>query len=553
MGYIRQTIAQLRQLWGRLSRTQQLAVIGIAAGALVFSFIYLRMSGQQTYVVAYTNLDPKDSSAVADQLKANNIPYQVTPDGSTVKVPPANLADARLKLAAKGLPQGGAVGFELFDKTSFGVTDFQQNVNYQRALEGELTRTINTLSQVANSRVSIVVPQNQLFVQDQKPATASVLLQMRPGNTLDGGQLKGIAHLIARSVEGLDEKNITIVDDSGKLLWDGGATDDGVSGLTTTQIDMEHKVEQGIETNLQSLLDKVAGPNRSAVRVKADLDFSQQQTSSETFQPQANGQGVQRSSSSVTESFAGAGQGGSAGTAGAASNVPGVRAGATPAAGGSGNSAYQHTETTTNYEISRTTTQSTVPPGQIKRLSVSVLLDSSISADDAAALRDSLAAAAGIDQNRGDQIVVSTASFSAAQTNALPAPKTSLFDLIGKYAKVAVPVLVALIILIVIWRMSKSVGPARPGSALVLATQGALPAGAAAQAYALNAGGGENALPGADGQRMLNEPQIPPEQAEMTRRRNEVTERMTNLANANPEALVEIIHDWMSQDDRRRK
>ncbi len=124
MGYIRQTIAQLRQLWGRLSRTQQLAVIGIAAGALVFSFIYLRMSGQQTYVVAYTNLDPKDSSAVADQLKANNIPYQVTPDGTTVKVPSANLADARLKLAAKGLPQGGAVGFELFDKTSFGVTDF---------------------------------------------------------------------------------------------------------------------------------------------------------------------------------------------------------------------------------------------------------------------------------------------------------------------------------------------------------------------------------------------------------------------------------------------
>jgi flagellar M-ring protein FliF len=547
MGSLGPIVAQLRSLWGRLSRTQQMALIGIAGGALVFSFIILKMGGgTQTYVTAFTNLDPKDSNAAVEQLKADGIPYQVSPDGGTIKVPSDKLADARLKLAAKGLPQGGSVGFELFDKTSFGQTDFVQHLNYQRALEGELSRTINTLSQVEGSRVHIVVPKQELFVSQQKPATASVVLQLRPGRPMDEGTLRGIAHMVSRSVQGLSETNITILDTSGKLLFNGDQSDSG-AGLTATQLDVQKKLEKSIEGELQTLLDQVAGPNRSAVRVKADMDFSQQESQAETFTPGGqNNQGVARSSASVQETYSG--QGAAPGQAGAAANVPGANSVA-GAAGGP--SSYQRQETTTNFEVNRTTTKTVRGPGEVKRLSVSVMLDSSIGEADAAGLRDVIAAAAGIDQRRGDQIVVTTAAFSGNRTaDIIPAARPGPLDAYLPYLKMGVPLLAALIVVFAVWRMSRSVSP-KGARARAYAGQLALPAPAAST---------REWIAGLDD--ALANPELPTqavhriaapadETPDEVKRRNEIQERMVNLAAANPDGVADIIQRWMAQDERR--
>lgn len=555
MGSSNAMLGQLRALWGRLGRTQRMALVGVAGGALVFGFIFLNMGRTQTFVTAFTNLDPKDSAAVVEQLKADGIAYQTSADGSTVKVPAEKLADARLKMAAKGLPAGGAVGFELFDKTSFGVTDFVQHVNYQRALEGELSRTINTLAQVEGSRVHIVVPKQELFVSQQKPATASVVLRLRSGRSLNEGDLKGIAHMIARSVEGLDEQNITILDAAGKLLYDGGSRDSS-AGLSATQLEMQRAVEQGIEQQLQSLLDRVAGPSRAAVRVRADMDFAQSERLQETYTPGGpNNQGVPRSSASTQETYTG--QPGTGGQPGTAANLPGTRAGAVAA--GSGASQYQRTENTTNYEVNKDITKTVRGPGEIKRLSVSVLLDSSIPEQDALGLRDAVSAAAGINQQRGDQIVVTTAAFSNPQVDPIPVAKTASGG-IFTYVKIAVPVLMAVVVIVIVWRMSHAAQPL----SLKLRAETAQPALAAA-------GGGMFALAGQPGAPQIGQPAgaagaldgprgdtkalaepAKSETPEQVRRRNEVYERMTNLATANPEAVVEIIHSWMQQDNKPR-
>ena len=541
MEFLTQAVAHVKRLWNRLSRMQQTGLIAIAVGAVVFAVLMLRMNGPQPYVIAFTNLDPKDAAASGDALKAAGVPYQVAPDGTTIKVPQDKLATARLDLAAKGLPQGGAVGFELFDKTSFGVTDFVQNVNYQRALEGELQRTIDTLQQVAASKVNIVVPQQALFVSQQKPATASILLQFRPGQSLDAASLKGLAHLVARSVEGLDEKDITILDSTGKLLYDGNQAADTVAGLSTTQLELEQKVEQQKESDIQSMLDSVVGPGKSAVRVQADLDFSQTETNSQTFNPTDvnKGTGIPRSSQSSTETYNGPGQSGQQN--GTTPNLPPPGT-ATPVPG----QPYQYskTDTTSNYEIDQTTTKTTTGPGTLKRLSVSVLLDSSISQADAQGLQNAISAAAGIDTKRGDQLVVTTATF-AKQSLALPTVKSGSSDMVGLALKIGGPLLAALLVLIVVWRLSRSAQPKR-GSARI-SGQPALPSGQAQSAYAWTQmqSGSMDALDGTHAP-ALDEPS--PEALEAARRRQEITDRMTNLANANPDAIAEILHGWMSTD-----
>lgn len=544
MGTTPAIISQIGRLWSRLSRAQRVALIGTAGGALAFTFLFLGLGRQQTFVTAFTNLDARDSAAIVEQLKANKIPYQVSADGSTIKVPPRNLADARLKLAAKGLPAGGQVGFELFDKTSFGVTDFVQHLNYQRALEGELARTIGTLEQVEAARVHIVVPKEELFRSQQKPATASVVLRLRPGRTLDENALRGIAYLVARSVEGLETKNITVLDASGRILYDGNRAEPGTM-LSATQLEMQQKVEKGIEEQVQSLLDRVAGPGRAAVRVRAELDFSQREQTAETYTPGGpNNAGVPRSTSTVKETFRGnAGSGGQPGTA---TNVPNPNLTGPLTTGGI--SDYTRDETTTNYEVSRNVERRVIGPGEIKRLSVSVVLDSSIPEQDALGLRDAVAAAAGINPQRGDQLVVTTAAFTGGHGVEAPLTKAGPEGLVT-YAKVAVPLLAALLVLFVVWRMSRSVTPA-PLGASAATVQPVLTGAAAA---ALTPGPSHTGVAGGEAPVALPEPSRRFETPEQARRRAEIQERMTNLALANPEAVVEIIHSWMAQDEAGKK
>ena len=237
MGNLQSTpLGPLIERWNALPQTRQMMLGGLAALAVVaFYFIFIS-SSQPKMVVAFSGLPPQDTASIADELESSRIPYEIRSGGSAVAVPANKVAEVRIRLASAGLPTGGSIGLEIFDQTNFGATDFVQQVNFRRRLEGELARSINTLTGVQASRVHISIPENAIFVEDQVDPTASVLLQLKPGVRLNEDQVRGITNLVTNSVEGLEAKGVTIIDDSGRVLYDGRVTEGMFStGGTATQ------------------------------------------------------------------------------------------------------------------------------------------------------------------------------------------------------------------------------------------------------------------------------------------------------------------------------
>lgn len=445
------SLASLREWWNSLPRARQLAVAGLAVVALAALFYVVSLSRKPNLVVAYSGLAPEDSAAIADQLEKDGIPYQIGAGGSSVAVPANKVAEVRIKLAQAGLPKGGGVGFELFDQTKFGVTDFEQKVNFRRALEGELARSINTLDAVRASRVHINIPEETLFREDEKPATASVLLQLRPGASLSDDQIRGIVNLVANSVEGLEPKHITVIDQSGRVLYDGAAADGNfVSGATTTQLELQRQYELALQRDLENTLAKVVGPGRSAVTVRALLNFDAVTETSDQFASPENA--VVRSQSTVTETFTG--------TNLTVGNIPGTGTNGGPNAGAgtnaTGNSEYTRTETTVNNEISRTTTTTVRAPGRVERLSVSVVLDESVPAAQESAIMSAVAAAVGLDQTRGDTLSVTRLPFDASVREAFVFEGGSAFAQYLQYVRYVLPVLAVVLAFVLVMLLARS-------------------------------------------------------------------------------------------------
>ncbi len=269
-----------------MTSSQVMMALGVLAGTIVGIVFAVGWFRDVSYGRLYSHLEEGEAGEVVSYLTERKIPFNLVDNGTSIEIPAGEVYKTRIALASEGLPKGGTVGYSIFDKNNLGMTDFLQNLNFRRALEGELTRTIMQLSEVQAARVHIVIPKDRLFKEDKKEATASVLLKLKGHAVLGRQQLNGITHLVASSVEGLTPSNITIVDYDGNLL-SGGQKSDALAGMSSSQLDVRQTVEKYLEEKAQSMLDGVLGSGKAIVRVTADLNFQQLERQTEEFDPNA--------------------------------------------------------------------------------------------------------------------------------------------------------------------------------------------------------------------------------------------------------------------------
>lgn len=405
---------------------RKLALITVTLISIaLFAFIILQ-ARTADYQLLYANLDESDAASIVEWLKGNNTPYQLTNNGENIRVPVNAVHEVRLQLASAGLPRGGGVGFEIFDKQSFALTDFVQKVNYTRALQGELARTISSLNPVESARVHLALPEKRLFKDQQKPATSSVILNLRPGRRMSEAQIQGIVHLVSGSIEGLDTDHVTVIDQNGNVLTRTG--DKGLLGnMSPDMLEFQVQVEKNMEERAQALLDTALGPKNAMVRVTASLDFARFEKTEETFDPE---EPVIRSEQ-INEEKAGSEIVG--GVPGVQSNLQGsagTAASATPPS--------SRSQKTTNYEISKVVSKTVNPVGTVKKISVSVLVADKIipatkkepektvprTESELTSLKKMISSALGLDKTRGDKIEVTSMPFIETD-NALEAEAMS--------------------------------------------------------------------------------------------------------------------------------
>lgn len=454
-----QQLEWLRNLWGRLSQNQRVGVIAIAMVALVASGLLMLSRPSQEYQTVFSGLASDDAAAIVETIQSQGIPYELGADGSTIRVPPEQVASVRLNAASNGLPKGGSVGFELFDKSSFGITEFAQQVNYQRALEGELQRTINKIDVVAASRVHIVIPEDSLFTDEQEPTTAAVVVQFKPGGKLSKQQIKGVTHLVASSVPGLNPENLTVVDSSGNPIWSGTEGDTLFAGAEDT-FSMQKAYELDLSQRLETMINRVAGSDGAIVRVNAVLNWDQRSVESEIYSPD-NAAPQIRSQQERTETASGS-TAFTEGAPGAENNVQTFQEGA-PGADTQEQSSH---DITTNYELSRRVESVVEAPGKVERLTVAVMLDGNeVDPMVAQEIQNVVTTAAGIDLARGDMVTVSAVPFKALDLE-LPGAEASLLDRLLSVAKVLgiilIPIVAILIARRVLLKQGQDLYPAIP-------------------------------------------------------------------------------------------
>jgi flagellar M-ring protein FliF len=398
-----------------------------------------------------------------------NIPYQLE-GGSTILVPANKVHDARFKLAAQGLPKGGIVGLELMENQKLGATQFQEQVNFQRGLEGELARSIQTISAVQSARVHLAIPKPSVFLRDEQKPTASVMVQLYGGRALDAAQIAGIRHLVSSSVPNLPVRSVSVVDQNGVLL--SGSESDSSTGLDAAQLDYVRKVEQQTSQRIASILDPIVGANNYRVQVNADIDFTQTESTAETFKPnQDPAQAVLRSQQiSENTSRDGASNGG---VPGALTNQPAAAPtapiGATNANASASNSSgtagtvESRRETIANYEVDKTTRFTRNATGTIRRLSTAVVLNHRVQRDGTEVTTTPLSQqeleqinalvreAMGFNQQRGDSLNVSNVPFSTpdlAKLEDSPLWKDPAAISIARQAAIYLGLLILLLIVI---------------------------------------------------------------------------------------------------------
>lgn len=436
-----------------------LMVAGAAAVAIVVALVLWAKTPD--YRVLYSNLADQDGGAIVTQLTQMNVPYRFSDNGSAIEVPADKVHELRLRLAQQGLPKGGAVGFELLDQEKFGISQFSEQVNYQRALEGELARTIETLGPLKSARVHLAMPKPSLFVREQKSPSASVTVNLEPGRALDEGQISAVVHLVSSAVAGLPPGNVTLVDQSGRLLTQSGTTG---RDLNDAQLKYAADVEGRIQRRIESILGPIVGNGNVHAQVTAQLDFANKEQTEEQYRP--NGDAAQQvlRSRQLNESDQIGGQY-PGGVPGALSNQPApANAGpiTTPPAANAQNgqqnaqqngqqNAQQQAATatpagprntsrneTTNYEVDRTIRHTKQNVGDIQRLSVAVVVNYRnlpdgkplpLTADQMKQIEDLTREAMGFSDTRGDTLNVVNSQFTASDDTGgeLPFWKTQAF------------------------------------------------------------------------------------------------------------------------------
>lgn len=390
----------------------------VAALAAIGLGVFNAVQGAEAYQYAFTNLTPEDSAEAAATLKTAGVPFRLEAGGSALAVPAAKVYDARLLLAGAGLPRGGGVGFEIFDRGDLGVSEFTQKVNLRRATEGELARTISRLAQVRTARVHLTMPEKGLFRDQDKGASAAVVVNLQPGRTLGDREIAGIRHLVSAAVPGLSSEAVTVVDGKGEVL-----TAEGGWGQA---LGFQKKLEHDLERRVVDLLEQAVGPGAVVARITATVDAAEVQTSAEIVDPDAT---ALRSERRVAQSQQGAVPGTAGGVAGAAANQPLAPAAAATTQAARGSSSTMEDQIR-NFDVSRTTTTTVAKVPRLQRISVAVLVDGVNGQPRPQADLDKLGElarrAVGFDQARGDEFDITSAPFTrseeAAGEAAPPAP-----------------------------------------------------------------------------------------------------------------------------------
>ncbi|MBU1004070.1 MAG: flagellar M-ring protein FliF [Proteobacteria bacterium] len=420
-----------RNIWGRTNVSQRILIGGLTVTVIATFFLLIFWLNQPDYRVLYSRLYPEDASTVVNMLQGDKIPYKLTDDGATIMVPADKVYDLRLKIAGEGNLHGQGLGFEIFDDVKVGQTDFVQRINYQRALQGELARTISEFPQVERARVHLVLPHKTLFVEEQSKPSASVVLKLKSGEKMVPKEVDGIVNLIALAVEGMTREMITIADTTGVMLFSPTGLD-SIDGMSSTQVEHKMSIQHNLEQRIEQMLMPLYGPGRVIAKVNAELDFSHTTTHSEEYDPDS---AVIRSEQRSEES-----QKGNANIT-SGSPEPNFRGdGANPAAS---NQEGSRESRTTNYEINKIEREVVAPMGELKRLTVAVIVDGIYTeqplgeavegqeqqtefvfaprtAEELARVKQLVANAVGVNDRRGDTIQVSSMSFGGPEMEIKP-------------------------------------------------------------------------------------------------------------------------------------
>lgn len=542
----------------------RLGIMGaILASLLVFfAFVSAHISSPGAMKLLYDNLSGMDSGAMTAKLDEAKIPYEVSSDGTRIMVPDSDVGKARMMLARDGLPNGGTMGYEIFDQQSgFGTTSFVQNINQVRALEGELSRTIDAVQGVQSARVHLVLPERELFSRESRPASASVFLALKPGASLDRGNILAIQSLVASAVPQLKAQGVTVIDSHGVLLARGGEDDD--SAMPVKADEMRRNYEQRLAHAVEDIVGRTVGYGRVHATVSADLDFNRVSTNSEIYDPEGQ---VARSTQTVSDKNTE--RQSSSSEVSVQNNLPGIAGTSDETPTSEGN----RSEETTNYEISKTVKNMVSEVGTVKKLSVAVLIDGIYTEtkkkDDKGKETDEtiktyqprsqeeldkitllVKSAVGFDEKRGDSIDVANMQFAEVDTGGVAANSNLLFgfersELLNAAEVLAVAILAVLVILLVV----------QPMIGRLLAAENMAPRGDDRKA-------GPEMLPGRPATPALAgpSPQMPkPQMAEedtlidMSRVEGKVkassVKKVEDIVNSYPAETVSVIRSWMSQE-----
>lgn len=387
MGFINQFFKQLQTVFKKLNPTQRFIVMIVSVVSVAVILLMMLWASQREYVVLFSNLDPKDAQAIRDKLDEQGVEYRLETDGTAILVPEGQETGLRLEVISEGIISQAGVGYEIFDRPNLGLTDFIQKVNFRRALQEELARTIRHIQSVDRAKVNIVLPEERILKADQKETTASVILTLKAGSELTRENIYAIAKTIAMSVEGLETNNVSIVDSYGNDL-SKELNRDEVYLMTANQIEIQSEIERRMQAEIESMLNLALGPGKSIVRVTVDMDFRQLSTTSKNYNPEAT---AVRSEDRAE----------------ASGMVPDTVG--TPS---------REESSITNYEINETVQDIQDKYGKISKLSVSVMVDEGYSQTQRDELRNSIMAAIGFNSQRGDQVEVTEFPFDTSAKEA---------------------------------------------------------------------------------------------------------------------------------------
>lgn len=406
--HLLQLKTQVIELWQKMTKIQKIIIA--CSAVLLFGTLVLLAKGatKPDYGALFTQLDNQEAGQIVEKLKEKKIPYILSeggsPDsGTSILVPTKDIAQTRVELASEGMPTGGVVGFENFENTKFGETDTDRRARYLRALQGELTRTIEGMAEVDKARVHIVQPEPSIFIEEEKNATAAIMLKLNPNKTLEPGQVKGLVMLVTNSVEGLKPENVTVVDMAGNILSEDIGTDEAsrTRKLTGDQVELQKQYQKDLQNSVQSMLERIVGVGKAVVRVQLELDFDKIRSKKQEYTDKVpRSQQVIEETSKTTNT-------GTPGVPGTDSNIPGYET-----VSETGTSETSRTEKITNNEINTYEEVKEQAPGSIRRLSVAVVVDKEIDSKQLAQIEQIVKGAAGFNENRGDQISVAGMPFN---------------------------------------------------------------------------------------------------------------------------------------------